>query len=181
MYHVYERAGHAHTRSAKERELAGEKVRCVDEDSRDGRWCRLRAFTRECVRRRSAYTRVNAYRRRTEETCGRRKERAVEVRRGRRAFYRIHMYSCSAYHVHADSQGCIRSRCTRKRTCDGGGAGGEEEDEVERGWMAETVSRANGIVSQCAARRTVCTLVSLCKDSQERRKRERERGRSRRY
>lgn len=26
----------------------------------------------------------------------------------------------------------------------------EEKDEAERGWMAETVSRANGIVSQCA-------------------------------
>lgn len=37
----------------------------------------------------------------------------------------------------------------------------EEEDEVERGWMAETVSRANGIVSQCAAWRTVYPRVSV--------------------
>lgn len=69
-------------------------------------------FTRVCVcvRRRSAYTRVNAYRSGTGDV---REKEELEVRRGRRAFT-VHMYCCPCV-AHARKQGCIRSRCTDTR------------------------------------------------------------------
>lgn len=65
--------------------------------------------------------------------------------------------------------GCIRSRCTDTHRVEEVYATEEveqeeEEDEVERGWMAETVSRANGIVCVAVCDSGVpCTPVCLCK------------------
>lgn len=54
----------------------------------------------------------------------------------------------------------------------------KEEDEVERGWVAETVSRANGIVSQrtYALPRTSCVPVKMHRAASEERKRTNEKG-----
>lgn len=76
--------------------------------------------------------------------------------------FTVHMYSCP----------CVAHTCRHRGVLEVGAPtrGREkateveqevEKDEVERGWIAETVSRANGIVSQCATRRYSVPRVSL--------------------
>lgn len=111
-----------------------------------------------CVWRRSAYTRVNAYRIRTGDVW---EKEELEVRRGRRAFT-VHMYVLLPLRTtHADRGVLEVGAPTRGREHEAEVEQEEEEDEVERGWMAETVSRANGIVSQCATAAYCVPRVSV--------------------